>query len=661
MKTRDPGRASSRRAGRRPRGLGARTALLAAALSLALPASAPAAETLGIFSVIGRPGQAPGELQGPIDLTMDSARNVIVADTGNHRVQKFGPDGSLIWSRGKTGADGQPTSGNGPGEFSSPKDAAVAADGTILVADSDNGRVQRLRAADGGHVATYALTFGPQSMTVDGSGFMYMADSSGNRIHKANSAGAVVTSWGGAGSGPGQLSAPFDASVAGGFVYVADGNNARIQKFDTNGGFVKLWGTRATDRDKAKPGEFSQPLGVSATSEGRVFVIDKQTARLDEFDTEGRFRIRFGAERQLSTPGGVFAIGDDVVIADTGNSRVLRLLRAQTPGAGAFCDSSTGTCNLGPGGVPSVAMARGERSDVRFVNPTDVCVRLGLGAHQGKEAFFNGKKYPVVKVAEGWQVTIPAADLAGGSVLMSSRCPAQAGGARARAAQLSFSVVNENVGDVALYDPSGFVRDSKTRRGIRDATVTLQSSPNFSGPFGFADPLSISPRVNPQRTDRRGHYGWDVPNGFYRITVRRFGYRTLRASRVVTVPPPVTDLHVRLRRDPSQQARLIETRGSVGRLRLGMSRTAAQRVARRLRPRPRLRFRGGRLVRIEVRSSRFKTAPGVGVGSNEAGLRLAYGLRVTRRGGNYRIGRVSFVVRRPNRATGRVSIVRVAR
>jgi hypothetical protein len=647
--------AASSRAGLHRSRAGAPIAVVLAAFALIVPASASAAGTLATFLVIGGPGTEPGQLRGPVDLTLDSAGNVIVADTGNNRVQKFRPDGTLVWARGKAGG----TAGNGPGEFSRPKDVAVAPDGSVVVADSDNGRIQRL-SADGAFVASYPQNFSPQSITVDADGSMFSVDTSGDSVHKLSSSGAVVRTWGGSGDQPGKFKRPFDASVASGFVYVVDGDNSRVQKFTNGGDFVKLWGTRAQDPEKPKPGEFLRPSGISATSDGRVYVIDRDTDRLDEFTTEGEFRLRFGDARELTSPGGVFALGSSLAVADTGRDRVVMLIRAETPAAGTFCDSTTGTCATGPNGVPTVSMPRGNRSDVRFVNPRDACERLGAGAHLQKQAFFNGRTYTVQKVAEGFMVEIPAADVVAASLIVRWTC-GTVSPKRVHTAQFTGGVVDENWGDVALIDPSGFVRDSRTRKGIPGATVTLGSSPDFSGPFAFMDPLSISPRVNPQVSDRRGHYGWDVPQGFYRISVKRFGYKTLRASRVVSVPPPVTDLHVRLRPNASEQARLIEPGGSVGRLRLGMSRAEATRVAGRLSPRPRLGFSGGRLVRIEVGSGRYRTGPGIGVTSTETQLHFAYGRKAKRTGGTYRLRRVTFVVSGPNGATGKVKRVIVAK
>src|SRR4051794_36166299 len=185
------------------------SALAVLGVFLALPASAPASEALAVLSTYGHAGLGRGDLHSPVDLTMDAARDVIVADTGNHRVQKFAPDTTLLWSVGKSDAAGLPAAGDGPGEFSSPKDVAVAPDGTLLVADSDNDRVQRLRP-DGAFIAEYKLTFAPQSITVDTNGAFYMTDTGSNQVHRATAGGTIDRSWGGTGTAPGQFRAPFD-------------------------------------------------------------------------------------------------------------------------------------------------------------------------------------------------------------------------------------------------------------------------------------------------------------------------------------------------------------------------------------------------------------------------------------------------------------------
>lgn len=105
--------------------------------------------------------------------------------------------------------------------------------------------------------------------------------------------------------------------------------------------------------------------------------------------------------------------------------------------------------------------------------------------------------------------------------------------------------------DFDIYiDPAGYIYDSATGQRIAGATVWLQR-PNGSGgwenvPTGQTPPVS-QPDVNPQMTGPDGQYQWDVLAGAYRVHVEAPGYDAAD-SLVVSIPPPVTDLHVGLTR-----------------------------------------------------------------------------------------------------------------
>jgi nidogen-like len=111
--------------------------------------------------------------------------------------------------------------------------------------------------------------------------------------------------------------------------------------------------------------------------------------------------------------------------------------------------------------------------------------------------------------------------------------------------------------EFGLYiDPSGHVRDSNGAP-IADATVELFRSPSPAGPF-VAVPdgsaiMSPSNRINPDLTDATGHFGWDVVAGYYKVRASKDGCvsnadrsQAFAESHVMTIPPPVTDLDIRL-------------------------------------------------------------------------------------------------------------------
>jgi len=105
------------------------------------------------------------------------------------------------------------------------------------------------------------------------------------------------------------------------------------------------------------------------------------------------------------------------------------------------------------------------------------------------------------------------------------------------------------------YDPSGEVA-STSGIPLGGAKVVLLRSASAGGPFGQVPNgslvMSPSNRRNPDSTNALGHFGWDVATGFYRITAGHPGcsagsHDKLAETRVYTVPPPVSNLLIKLR------------------------------------------------------------------------------------------------------------------
>ncbi|MBN1223362.1 MAG: NHL repeat-containing protein [Candidatus Aminicenantes bacterium] len=85
----------------------------------------------------------------PSDIGFDKEGNIYVLDSGNHRIQKFGPDGRYVATIGNAG--------EGPGEFQYPFSFDVDAEGYIYVSDSGNQRIQVL-TPDGKDHKTIKMT-----------------------------------------------------------------------------------------------------------------------------------------------------------------------------------------------------------------------------------------------------------------------------------------------------------------------------------------------------------------------------------------------------------------------------------------------------------------------------------------------------------------------
>jgi predicted DNA-binding antitoxin AbrB/MazE fold protein len=130
----------------------------------------------------GSYGSPEEQFNWPRGVAVDTSGNVYVADTDNHRIQKFTSDGTFLTKWGARGfVDGQ---------FDSPYGVAVDASGNVYVADTFNHRIQKF-TSDGKFLTTWGSCCSgdgqfwlPRAVAVDTSGNVYVADSGNSRIQK---------------------------------------------------------------------------------------------------------------------------------------------------------------------------------------------------------------------------------------------------------------------------------------------------------------------------------------------------------------------------------------------------------------------------------------------------------------------------------------------
>lgn len=95
---------------------------------------------------------------------------------------------------------------------------------------------------------------------------------------------------------------------------------------------------------------------------------------------------------------------------------------------------------------------------------------------------------------------------------------------------------------VWIYDPSGYVYEGARAVRIPGVTATLLTAPTADGPWTAWDAEWFG-QTNPQTTDDDGRYGWDVPEGWWKVQFTKGGYRPA-SSRVLRVLPPHLDVDV---------------------------------------------------------------------------------------------------------------------
>ena len=148
----------------------------------------------------------------------------------------------------------------------------------------------------------------PTNLALAADGSLYIADGYGNaRVHRYSPDGIHLSSWGEPGGRPGQFRLPHGIAVGpDGTVVVADRENSRLQFFTPEGSFLVEW----TD--------VARPCQIVVNDVGRVHVAelgfrgdvagddraDRRRAggRISVFDPDGRLIARWGGGANPCAP-----------------------------------------------------------------------------------------------------------------------------------------------------------------------------------------------------------------------------------------------------------------------------------------------------------------------------------------------------------------------
>jgi len=191
--------------------------------------------TLTWLTTIGTVGSAEGQFIGPRDIAIQSTGNLVVADTGNRRVQILDPQGNYLTTL--TGEPEEP--------FEEPLAVVVNNRDGIFVLDSTLQWIYHF-SAQGQFIKRFggptAHLFHPRGLNLLDDGRLVVADTGGARFVMFNQDGTLLGNIGGLGSGPGQFNEPTDVLADNlGTFYVAEAENNRIQRVDGSGNPIGQW------------------------------------------------------------------------------------------------------------------------------------------------------------------------------------------------------------------------------------------------------------------------------------------------------------------------------------------------------------------------------------------------------------------------------------
>jgi sugar lactone lactonase YvrE len=329
-------------------------------------------------------------------IAADTAGNVFVSDIGSagQTISRISPSGVVTVEAGMPGVRGAT---NGPAKaatFYVPRGLAMTANGSVLVADSQNaliraispiGFVTTLAGSTGvlgevdGPLATARFVY-PGALAVDAVGDIYVSDTVGSMyagytIRKITPMGFVTTLAGTAGvsgSADGVGAAASFSLVWGlgvdvlGNLYAADSGNNTVRKITAAGVVTTIAGTppRATPTPCVGPpdgvgaaAKFCSPGALAADRGGNVYVADTGSHTIRRITPSGVVSLLAGqlgvtgtqdgtgAGATFNAPSGI-AVGADgiIYVADTGSHRIRKVTPAGvvTTLAGADWENPSG-------------------------------------------------------------------------------------------------------------------------------------------------------------------------------------------------------------------------------------------------------------------------------------------------------------------------------
>jgi hypothetical protein len=237
-------------------------------------------------------------------------------------------------------------------------------------------------SGDGG-IPTAAALDSPESVAVDSSGNVYIADMDNNRVREVVKAtGDIITvagngAWGYSGDGgqatSAELAWPTGVAVdSSGNLYIADEYNHRIREVSKATGIITTIAGTGSSTDSGDGGDatsagIAMPGGVAVDSSGNVYIADWQGNRIREVakatgiitTIAGNGTLGYSGDGGLATsaelyyPEGVAVDANgDVYIADTGNNRVREI--AQATGI-ITTIAGTGTAGFSGDGGPATS------------------------------------------------------------------------------------------------------------------------------------------------------------------------------------------------------------------------------------------------------------------------------------------------------------------
>jgi DNA-binding beta-propeller fold protein YncE len=214
---------------------------------------------------------------------------IYVVDSGSHSVHLITPRGELIDTWGGRGS--------APGSLDQPEDVAVAPDGDVFIADTNNHRIVH-RSADGevlGVIGDAEIFQFPMSVAFGPRGLIYVVEARRNRVKAFDPLDQVLAfEWQSDADpldpAPGSFWLPVAVAADADLIYVMESDrrdHVRIQVFGLEKEFPHNVLTVFAEGAGANPGKLWNPTDLAVSEAGSILIADAGNNRVQLFAWPG--------------------------------------------------------------------------------------------------------------------------------------------------------------------------------------------------------------------------------------------------------------------------------------------------------------------------------------------------------------------------------------
>ncbi|XP_006813804.1 tripartite motif-containing protein 2-like [Saccoglossus kowalevskii] len=236
--------------------------------------------------------------------------------------------------------------GNEPGQLKYPQGVTLNNEGHVVIADTDNKRIQTMDLKLGQSQLTFSIAgqFKPLDIAVSKDNKYFITDSANSQVVVTCKLGELIHCF-----GSNELKDPMGISISPieDAVFVTDCRENYIRKYKESGQYMCSFGGHGT-----RDGQFLGPCFIDCDKQGQVYVSDIGNNRIQVFNKNCQYMYSIGTGSQLTNPRGV-ATGEDNCVYVTDDSNQIHKFHRKGKFLGSINPGLNGpkgivvTCNKG--------------------------------------------------------------------------------------------------------------------------------------------------------------------------------------------------------------------------------------------------------------------------------------------------------------------------